>query len=753
MNDLGLFLKNSFSGPKSLAKVASDDVRKKCADILAQHGIDIKTITHFLEQTAFNAEKNMRDAFTLGSSISKREGVAFLKQTTMHVNSMLNYPNYLREILSRADKPAAKPDETEVKPQPNKLPAAEPAKIPENHAPAGMVPINLSNIGNPVVNTGPTNVYVDLGDKLDKLADRLEKIIENGNKVYHIHHYHICDCQHVGGSLSAPHIVDSLINLGIGRSSNTDGTETPSGEDISPLSLNDTIHSNIIASNNTDTDSEVLNSEVSDQSNGTDEAVVTPLTFDTENITHISQTINNDDNVHLDDPLDTMNAEDSIRPHQLTDTNRDNKSFLELAPASASTIDGDTFADMGSLGREQTELQGILDSLGSEDIIEESTLWQQVFPDKQTELLDNEQSLDTPNVTDHLQAPQFLNNTDSTDGAVTRITSDNTESRNQDIKNLFSSSGRTENNSFANIFESGGTDKSQNFAKFTNTINQPASNTVTGDGLVLNEPTRSVRSSVNSFSNKTQPSLAANTINESVRPMPHIDTFMAKAERAGREVTLSAQGLLRPNIVGNDLSAFTRRSKQANDNLNQLATSPLPNSQDIVSSGDKEAPNFITNSSLTLRQRNRDLGFENSSTVRQQQGKSSISAQDKIFPFGAENDTSTVMSNNVGITSNDVIGANSALRSTPDVDNTVGGVQTYISQLDLTVMEDGQIVADESLPSVSAIKSKVDLATMISDQQKTSDVRKTRPYSPYLDENGKQKSPVTLTVDGLHRPR
>lgn len=212
VNELGLFLKECSAGPKSLAKIAMEDVRKKCGDILAQHNIDISTIEKYLEQTALNAEKNMRDAVA-NLSAPGREGIAFLKQATLHINSILNYPNYLRGILNRADKQADQPAQSPAEPKKNTpLPAEPPHSSSFQPLPGGTAPVSFSNIGNPVVNTGPTNVYVDLGDKFDKLADRLEKLIARGSAVYHVH-YHINHCRHVQGSAAVPHNASALSNI------------------------------------------------------------------------------------------------------------------------------------------------------------------------------------------------------------------------------------------------------------------------------------------------------------------------------------------------------------------------------------------------------------------------------------------------------------------------------------------------------------------------------------------------------------
>lgn len=105
VNKLGNFLKEAFLNPKQLAKVAMCDIKQRCSDVLEHHGIDITQVQDYLQQAAFNAEKNMCDALD-NTSMPGREGTAFLQQSIFHINSMLNYPNYLREVIAKAEKPA-----------------------------------------------------------------------------------------------------------------------------------------------------------------------------------------------------------------------------------------------------------------------------------------------------------------------------------------------------------------------------------------------------------------------------------------------------------------------------------------------------------------------------------------------------------------------------------------------------------------------------------------------------------------------
>ncbi|KNC09788.1 hypothetical protein AC791_14290 [Klebsiella sp. RIT-PI-d] len=210
VNKLGNVLKEAFLNPKQLAKAAMCDIRQRCSDVLEHHGIDITQVQDFLQQAAFNAEKNMCDALE-NLSMPGKEGTAFLQQSIFHVNSMLNYPNYLREVIAKAEKPA------EQTPPPQQKNDATPASN-ENSVPLGrqdQVPpasngyyppaapvVNLSNIGNPVIN-------IDLADKFE----RLEKLLEKGTNVYHIHNYNICRCQHALGSSAEPHNLPGLMHF------------------------------------------------------------------------------------------------------------------------------------------------------------------------------------------------------------------------------------------------------------------------------------------------------------------------------------------------------------------------------------------------------------------------------------------------------------------------------------------------------------------------------------------------------------
>nr|WP_318383160.1 hypothetical protein [uncultured Enterobacter sp.] len=200
VNNLGLHLKDNFSEPKFLAKQVMGDVHKKCDQVLSQYGMDTTVAPDFLEQTAFNAEKNMRHAVEHNNSTSLR-GVDYLHKVTVHVNSLLNAPNYLRDVINAKAPPAANQPAAPM--PPSEKPAAIPSvpqgdkagKLPaDNPAVQGPGPspvaVNLSNIGNPVVN-------VNLGDQLDKLASLIERLVTQGPTVTHVHHYHISDCKHV----------------------------------------------------------------------------------------------------------------------------------------------------------------------------------------------------------------------------------------------------------------------------------------------------------------------------------------------------------------------------------------------------------------------------------------------------------------------------------------------------------------------------------------------------------------------------
>lgn len=465
VNELGLFLKECSTGPKSLAKIVMEDVRKKCGEILAQHNIDISNVKKYLEQTALIAEKNMCDAVA-NISAPGREGIAFLKQATLHINSMLNYPNYLRGVLNRAAKPADQPAEPPAEPKNNALLPAEPAGSAGNQPlPGGTAPVSLSNIGNPVVNTGPTNIYVDPGDKFDKLADRLEKLIAKGNAVYHVH-YHISHCRHIQGSTDTPHNVSALTNAG--------------------------------------------------------------------------------------------NAEDVSFPPQTI--------FLQpdLHPSEAAGID---------IVDENKEPATLPAENNTPDI---------------AELAKNEP----------VAAAVRGDNHDLPDGTPTTV-----RSRVQFFDTLFNDNTRTS-------------------ARAERIVAQPGSSHA-----------------------------------------PHVDTFIAKAERAGGAVTLSAQGLLRPNIVGNDHASRTRTADTSPEIRVELRGPELEQGSLVTSHDQEEAATFVSEASMTFRPRIRVLDFSDSASLRPRQNHGVDTSQTDVQP--PEPSTTTPL--------------------------------MYKSELNLLVTSDGQIRADNSV--------------------------------------------------------
>lgn len=555
VNELGLYLKENFAGPKALAKAVMVDVRKKCSDVLSFHGIDISTVSKYLEQTAFNAEKNMCHSIAHLSSPG-REGTVFLKHAAIHINSMLNYPNYLREILSRADNsasqraappvepegkdiPAVKPEDKNISPT---VPANPPVPERESFYPSGATPVvNLSNIGNPTI-------HIDLGDKL-------EKLLERGNNVYHIHHYHICHCQHVHGSSVLPHNFSLFTHTGTTQTANVEPERYPSG-------------------------------------------------------------------VTLTRPIMP-----SIRGVSSTD-------FID----STDTDDGADVVDGRSVNS----------ALSS-------------FADSANDTTDNV-------ATDKSAADRHENVGHSVDDDNQAL-SDNIQPASERIP------------AYERTFKNNG---------------------------LLTEPVQ----------------ISTPGITASLKPMPNIDTFIAKEERAGGAVTLSAQGLRRPNNVGNDTASFTRQSGLFTSTLVDAITnqpeSDLQALHNIQLSENEESDNtFISTATLTLHQRNKALEFDNPATLRQQVRRST-SLSDEFRSNNIVNNSTTVQGDGVNrMVSND----DSTLTNTAAISSLRGAEQ----------------VSDATMPERT--------------QQNPPDARIIRPYSAYLDEKGNPKSPVTLTVDGLHRPR
>ena len=495
VNKLGNFLKEAFLNPKQLAKVAMCDIKQRCSDVLEHHGIDITQVQDYLQQAAFNAEKNMCDALD-NTSMPGREGTAFLQQSIFHINSMLNYPNYLREVIAKAEKPAEQTpspqQKTDSTPATNKnsVPQGPQDQIPPAangfYSPAAPV-VNLSNIGNPVIN-------IDLADKFE----RLEKLLEKGTNVYHIHNYNICRCQHALGSSAEPHNLPALIHFTANE--NVYPTHDHSSEFIAP------------------------------------------------------------------------GVELASYPHPDAQTANNNTPLLSVRNRTA------------------------------------------VFD------------------------PIFNN----------------------------------------------------------------------------------IPNSTRSLQSQGQP------ITASRRPLPHIDSFIAKEERAGRGVTLSQTGLLRPNMPGADsisLSVRQAQLRQPGDSLNEtsknkptLITSKDIGPTDSVDDAVKLKP-FVSTASIMLQQPKREIEFNNLSRPQQlDRNAASLQAVTQLEK------TSQVQA------------------VTSDI-NSISGENINSVQLNNAL--------NFSDVSVSNTTSQV-LATDINRQRETSNTPKIRPYSPYLDENGKPRPRVVTTVDGLH---
>lgn len=215
-------------------------------------------------------------------------------------------------------------------------------------------------------------------------------------------------------------------------------------------------------------------------------------------------------------------------------------------------------------------------------------------------------------------------------------------------------------------------------------------------------------------------------VTASRRPLPHIDSFIAKEERAGRGVTLSQTGLLRPNMPGADsisLSVRQAQLRQPGDSLNEtsknkptLITSKDIGPTDSVDDAVKLKP-FVSTASIMLQQPKREIEFNNLSRPQQlDRNAASLQAVTQLEK------TSQVQA------------------VTSDVNSTSGENINSIQLNDALKFSD---------VSVSNTTSQV-LATDINRQRETSNTPKIRPYSPYLDENGKPRPRVVTTVDGLH---
>ena len=530
VNELGVFFKESFAGPKELAAVVMEDVKQRCSDILSHYGVDISSVSDYLQQAAYNAEKNMCQAIA-NSTSPGREGIAFLKQTTLHINSMLNYPNYLRTIISRADKPAEEHQTAPSQPERNAIPD-ESEKIPANSfgpgAPSASVPVvSLNNIGNPVIN-------IDLGSKLDRLADNLEKMIAQGNKVYHIHHHHhIYHCQHVDGSSSMPHNAASLVNI------------------------------------------------VAHQAQSTDIA---------------------------DEPQLSPESRVTLTPHS-----------------------------------EHDELLAV----------------------------DSDDVPDANNVRNHVDEIIFGNV--SIDGA----------------ENIFADTNEHE--------------------ELDNT--SLVGNTIPTEDSPTQEP---------------QP------VTATIRPMPPIDTFIAKQERVANFVTLSQSGLLRSNFIGASSAAMTRQmssSMQPDSPSVQENAVKLPGNTTATTRDSENDRVFVSTASLSLHQRNRPLTFDNEPTNRQ-----------SLRHVGAHQPESiaTQISRGQG---NENVNGQILAESTE-----TGRVRDLV-----TLFNDK--TSDKAVFEPEALSAATRASQGPNKVRQTAAIVSEKPFSLYLDKDGNSKSPVTLTVDGLHRQK
>ena len=595
VNKIGNVLKEAFLNPKQLAKVAMCDIKQRCSDVLEHHGIDITQVQDYLQQAAFNAEKNMCDALD-NTSMPGREGAAFLQQSIFHVNSMLNYPNYLREVIAKAEKPAEQTPSPQQKT--DSMPATDKNSVPPGpqdqippaangfYSPAAPV-VNLSNIGNPVIN-------IDLADKFE----RLEKLLEKGTNVYHIHNYNICRCQHALGSSAEPHNLSALTHFTANE--NVYSTHGHSSEFIAPgVELASYAHPDAQTANNITT---LAGSSIS-QSAFIDEIDVTS-------------------------PLHAVDG-----PHSQEVNVESNAPNLLQSTLSATA--------------------------NSPDNINVST----------QDMSDNEVS-DTD-----IPASSEIHSQEATNDIITGSIADATLS----VRN------RT--------------------AVFDPIFND------------IHDSTRSLQS-------QSQP------VTASRRPLPHIDSFIAKEERAGRGVTLSQTGLLRPNMPGADSISLSVRQAQ----LRQSGDS-LGNSLNEIS---KNKPTFSTSEDIDLKDSVDDAvklkPFVSTASIMLQQPKRGIEFNNLSRPQQLDRNAASLQA----VTQLEKTSQVQAVTS--DI-NSISGENINSAQLNNALKF--------SDVSVSNTTSQV-LATDINRQRETSNTPKIRPYSPYLDENGKPRPRVVTTVDGLH---
>lgn len=197
VNEIGKFLSKEFTTARAASKLVIPDVIGKCNDVLKPFDLNVSSVPDYLEQSAVNAERNMRSAVVSDGS-SNMQGVDFLKQLTMHTNSLLNYPNYLRGFDLKKESADNNPSPDNLLPE-NSSPAEEKKNSPYT-SPA------INNVFNPSVNANPI-ININLGDKLDRLADLVEKLVTQGSKdIYERNLYEpIAQCTQIKGSDKLPH--------------------------------------------------------------------------------------------------------------------------------------------------------------------------------------------------------------------------------------------------------------------------------------------------------------------------------------------------------------------------------------------------------------------------------------------------------------------------------------------------------------------------------------------------------------------
>lgn len=605
VNELGLFLKDAFKKPEDLANVIMDDVKHRCAKVYEHFGVDISDEPKYLQQAAFNAEKNMIGAFGHDKS-SKKDGLSFLEGVTLYTNSKLNFPNYLRQMLSKQEK---QPEGSPQTPAPAaNIPAspgvnapgipagkgfdAPPANIPAANTPA----INLSNIGNPVIN-------IDLGKQLEQLLEKA-----GTTNVYHIHNYHICDCQHASGHSALPHNVSTLVASARRESNDAER------------------HHYVV----------------------TEEKV----------------------NEFAPSEIQYLEAGNSTENVSLNENDRETEALLRLRGGDEVDGAGDRESVL-TTSREDVDAshRASLADVSQNDDAHHSNATRPAH--------------DTGLATDHADSPDAAENTRTmmSEAASSEASTLYRSEITREIAAAPHSAAAPSVTSHVQTFE-------RMFNSSASTPVRPESGT---------------------------PAAAP----YSIKPLPHIDTFIAKEERAGRAITLSQSGLLRPNIVDNDSVSITRRSGIFSQPAEVLESA----SEERVSAKQRQglnlspvevSDNASPVASMTVRQRVRELEFNHSGSVNQQVRNTLTSRADSE--------------------------ANKAV----DTSNPIQGDAANM----LTAERADESVQTGTLAAASALF----------EQQQPEDARlsapsKARPYSPYLDEKGNSRSRFVSTVDGLHPSR